>query len=365
MSEVHDDPIREATTVAVALAKEIANIVMAIQGLQFRLVGLKPDKDAPIHAPEAPEPELAPEVRSQQAVARLAWQPALNDDWLTKADPVQATRAWAAALPHVEQDPSASLAVLRAEARLSELHPQAMSEYHRLRAQGLDAPDAMLAAAPTFDTPTRSAHLQAGPAAAPAAPGRIQHMTLDQDLGLDVDLDVGDPAKVDLAKAQEVEAPRRVLFDFEGAPAVSAGADPMATRGLIEAADVPELGTVLSHGPGGPAPHRAAGPDPHAHHFPDDGDLLPPLDADVDLAAGAALDAEPVLTLDAGQPSVQAANLHADPNALPVTEAERAAEIALRNFPNAAEAVDRVPVARASASRPRLRKALGKRLRKR
>src|SRR5690606_34490417 len=144
MTEIHDDPLREAAAAIVGLGNELANVVMATQSLQLRLIGLKPDKDAPLEDESLDEPEVSlPELRSQQAAARFGWQPALNDEWLADATPVEAARAWAAAVPFAEQEPSAALAMARAEARLEEIHPEAMAEYRGLRSAGRDPAAAM------------------------------------------------------------------------------------------------------------------------------------------------------------------------------------------------------------------------------
>src|SRR4051794_38276949 len=107
--DVHDEPMREAASVVVGIANELANVVMATQSLQLRLIGLKPDKDAPL-TPDTPEPEptLALDPRAGEAAARVAWQPALNEEWLAKATPVETARVWAAALPFAPHDPSAA-----------------------------------------------------------------------------------------------------------------------------------------------------------------------------------------------------------------------------------------------------------------
>jgi hypothetical protein len=189
MADVHDDPLREGANAIVGLASEFSNVIMATQSLQLRLIGLKPDKDAPLEdaLEEAAEEIANPHLRAQQqANARFAWQPALNDEWLSDATPIEAARAWAAAVPFAKDEPSAALAMARTEVRLNEVHPEAMAEYRQLRSEGWAPTDAMLECAELFDRPSLSASGPEATASTSLASSRTSARTsLTHDMGLE------------------------------------------------------------------------------------------------------------------------------------------------------------------------------------
>jgi hypothetical protein len=371
MTEVHDDPLREASHAIVGIANELAAVVMATQSLQLRLIGLKPDKDAPLAPPDAPEP-TPPDVRTSQAAARFAWQPALNDEWLAKANPVETARAWAAALPFVDREPSAALALARTEARLNEVHPEAMAHYRDLRSEGRDPAEAMLDSAPLFDTPSASASTRQAPAAASPHQGtRPSAATrFGRDLGLD------DTAEVHLEHAPYASSASKSSRYDDVSPGVSApaatGVPSRATassattthRSIVEADDAPEMAADLDDLP---LPTRAATAGEAAENLSQEElGQAKAANAEPDIAATPNVD-ESTLGQEAGaRHTAHADNLHAEAlsTAQPQSEAARAAEVAMRTFPNAHEAVDRVPRPRTPTSRPQKKRVLGRVLRR-
>ena len=72
-------------------------------------------------------------VAQQQAAARVLFAPMLDIAKAASADGSQALTAWAAALPLAETLPDAAAAARAAEAKLRELHPDAMARYDALR----------------------------------------------------------------------------------------------------------------------------------------------------------------------------------------------------------------------------------------
>jgi hypothetical protein len=89
------------------------------------------------------------QLRADQAAARLAWAPALEPEFARSATAADAMGAWSAAQPWVDYDPSAADASQRAEARLTELHPDLMEQYRAYRQEEMVPPAAMLEAGRT------------------------------------------------------------------------------------------------------------------------------------------------------------------------------------------------------------------------
>lgn len=109
---------------------------------------------------------------AEHASARVAWSPAHNDRWLRQASTRDLGVAWSAAATWAPTDPDAAAAVTRVEARLHELHPEAMAAYHQARARGADRGQAMAEAAPHFATPP--ALTDGGSVRAAASPGHTR-----------------------------------------------------------------------------------------------------------------------------------------------------------------------------------------------
>jgi hypothetical protein len=88
-------------------------------------------------------------AEAEAAAARTRWAPALDPGWLADAALPDVARAWSAARPW-EHDPRAARALERAEARMHDLHPAAMSAYDRRRGAGSSRAEAMLATTGDF-----------------------------------------------------------------------------------------------------------------------------------------------------------------------------------------------------------------------
>jgi len=78
--------------------------------------------------------------------ARLTWTPALNDYALRRLAATELLQAWSAAQPYRTGDPTAAQAAERAEARLRDVHPEAMTAYDDALRQG-QLPDRAMATA--------------------------------------------------------------------------------------------------------------------------------------------------------------------------------------------------------------------------
>jgi hypothetical protein len=349
MTEIHDDPMKEGAAVAVGLASELAGVVMATQSLQLRLIGLKPDKDAPLDEPDDLDldmPELSsPELRTAQASARFNWQPALKDDWLADASAVEAARAWSAALPFADAEPSAALAMERSEARLAEINPEAMAGYQQLRAEGMAPADAMLQASSLFEKPSASAQLSHDPLMAGSSLSSRPSARAANDLLLDNPATLGPENPISL----NLDQPAHRAHAGEAYDQVL-GATPAAAKRSVLDDEGPELDADLDDAPvlaGSMAPDAAQHTAQEDLAFGADGpqaDAAPTIDGP-DLQAGA----------DADAPNLAPA--------APQSEAARAAEISMRTFPEASAAAERTPRIQ-PASRPQKKKTLGKVLRR-
>jgi hypothetical protein len=371
VSEIHDDPFREAAHAVVGLANELANIIMATQSLQLRLIGLKPDKDAPV-APDAPEPkpEVAIDPRAGQAVARFAWEPALREEWLATANPVETARVWAAALPFANHDATAAEAMLRSESRLEEIHPEAMAQYHELRAQGHDPAEAMLAAAPTFDQPTTGTGTGGGAdelAVRPALRTGAGNVALAHELALDNPLALDAPHSV-LVHGHGARATSRLTASTSapaatGVPSHRTSSSQTTTHDGVVEADEAAPDVIGAEAPAAGARAEAAA-EAFENLAQEELGLAKGANAQPDLAATPAVD-EHILGEEAGaRHTARADSLHAraadaSPAPLP-PEAARAAEIAMRTFPTAHEAVDRIPRPRTPSPGPKPKKVLSK-----
>jgi hypothetical protein len=355
MTEIHDDPLREGANAIVGLASELSNVVMATQSLQLRLIGLKPDKDAPLEdlaEAEALAELSTPQLRAQQqAQARFDWQPALNDEWLAQATPVATARAWAAAVPFAENEASAALAMARAEIRLNEIHPEAMAEYRSLRSQGREPTDAMLACAELFDTPSASAQASADMLVASsqlsASPNLSAQASLTHDLGLKHGAHLGleHPLSHNLHSSPQRSASADAAYEAD----LGGSSKPTATGFDIDEGPDAEAGledSLVAQAPAGATPEAV-------------------LQEDLSLATSPQAEASAGATLEAGVgPSVGAEGPQL--SAAPQSEAARAAEISMRMFPDAHAAAERVAAAQLQpTSQPQKKKVLEKVLRRR
>jgi hypothetical protein len=139
-----DEPGGEATGRVAQMAAMGVTVLEAIARLRAQRAAEQVDADQRA-ATAARQQRLA-----DHATARLAWSPALDNDWLRRASAQDLGRAWAAAMPWSSTDTEAAHAAARAEARLAVLHPEAMTAYQQARADGATPGEAMSQAAPLF-----------------------------------------------------------------------------------------------------------------------------------------------------------------------------------------------------------------------
>jgi hypothetical protein len=154
--QTHPDPIHEAMHRALQRAVQVASsIVTGAQVLaHLRRTHARIAADQDGRARQV----LTAQVRADQAADRTQWEPALDPDWMSRADLADTARAWGTAMPYADpaatwHDPAAATAMRRCEDRLRALHPDAMAHYDQLRSHGADAAEAMREATPLFGLP--------------------------------------------------------------------------------------------------------------------------------------------------------------------------------------------------------------------
>jgi hypothetical protein len=348
MADVHDDPLREAISTVAALGAEIASVIQATQALQLRLIGVKPDKDAPLDEPLLEQLADVPQLSAaEQASANRTWHSALRDEWLSEAGPVDTARAWAAALDAAQDgDPTATRALLRSEARLQELHPEAMNAYYQQRNEGVPPAEAMLATAPHFDEPTTGLMAEASQPAVEPAP---QTKSAGNEHGLKASTDLGFDAPV----AQQQQHRGAGLGGTSGPTMAALPHRSQGNRGPFEVDDAEaDTGPELFAPPAEQQEAPALGGDvmsqePAPVLFADPSEL----ETGPDLAAPVDLGDAP------GAPGAEATELGT------VAEPERPRpEATGRAFPTGAEAVDRVPLPKKPPSSSKPKKSWAKRL---
>jgi hypothetical protein len=149
----HPDPVREAVGHARQRAVQFASVLgasaqtfMYLRGIQARSAAERDDRV---------RRALQAQIRAERDAARAGWAPALDPEWLRRADLLDVGRTWGQALPYADRNvpwhqPAATAALRNSEERLRDLHPYAMAWYDRLRASGVDPVDAMREALPLF-----------------------------------------------------------------------------------------------------------------------------------------------------------------------------------------------------------------------
>ena len=80
---------------------------------------------------------------AQTATDRLHFAQAVEDRWVRSSSTSELVDAWSRALPYAGREPLADLAVDRVEARLRQLHPEAMATYDAGRAGGFAPRDSL------------------------------------------------------------------------------------------------------------------------------------------------------------------------------------------------------------------------------
>jgi hypothetical protein len=159
MGQVHPDPFQEAMHHGLQRALQIA--ASAATAVQVYAYHQRSQTRGVSERDERARRALNAQTRAERDAGRAGWSPALDPQWLRKADLMDAARAWGAAMPYADRDvpwyePSAATAMRKCEERLRALHPYAMAYYDRLRSQGASPGQAMAQAAPLFARPSHA-----------------------------------------------------------------------------------------------------------------------------------------------------------------------------------------------------------------
>lgn len=163
-SELHHEPFGEALSYSSQRAAQMVSLTAAATEVALRRRALHAARNAA--CAEQERRMLQAQESAFRAQFRARWAPALDPQWLARADLLQAGRAWGAAAPWADADPEAAIALRRAEERLRTLHPYAMAQYDRLREEGVGPLDAMRGSVHLF---LREPHARPGDPA-PARP---------------------------------------------------------------------------------------------------------------------------------------------------------------------------------------------------
>ncbi|GIH51620.1 hypothetical protein SAMN05421833_12934 [Microbispora rosea] len=151
--EHYDDPMREALGRAAGRTAQLTSLLaVAVQAgvdVARRRAEIAQARDL------AARRELERQAHAVRQAARTRWAPAQDARWLGEADLLDVGRVWSTAVPHAADDPTAEAAVRKCEERLRTLHPQAMADYDRRRADGMSRLEAMRQAAPSFSRDAR------------------------------------------------------------------------------------------------------------------------------------------------------------------------------------------------------------------
>lgn len=144
----HTNPLEEALSHGSRRVAEVASLTGATAQVVLQRRALHNARKAAGH--EAATRILDEQERLIHQQARLSWAPAHDPQWLAKTDLPQAGRAWASAAGYADVDPAAASAMRKCEDRLRVLHPYAMAQYDRRRADGMSPLDAMHKTTPFF-----------------------------------------------------------------------------------------------------------------------------------------------------------------------------------------------------------------------
>ncbi|MEU5882854.1 hypothetical protein [Spirillospora sp. NPDC047279] len=162
------DPITEGLAYGGQRLAQWMTLAVAVQqGRARRAARLRAAEEARDVA-EARAVRAAHEAELNEARSR--WAPAHDKAWLRDADLLRVAQVWGAAVPFADDHRSAASAVRKAEERLRDLHPHAMSHYDRFREEGLGPLAAMREAIPFFD---RDPHVRTG-GAGPVRPSLLR-----------------------------------------------------------------------------------------------------------------------------------------------------------------------------------------------
>jgi hypothetical protein len=151
--QTYPDPLQDATGQALHRAAQAASA--AVAGAQVLLYLRKTQNDLIATADDLDNSALRAQLADDRAAAAMYWAPALDPEWINRADLTETLRAWSAAMPFSDStdlwhEPKATDAMHACEERLRDLHPYGMHRYDHLRGQGRMPAGAMREAAPFF-----------------------------------------------------------------------------------------------------------------------------------------------------------------------------------------------------------------------
>jgi hypothetical protein len=133
----HPDPQGEAA----ARVAQLAAMTLSVGEAMARL------RSQRLHDRALSEQQNATALRAQQSAQetsdRLRFSRGVEDRWVRSSSTSELLDAWSTALPYLGREPLADLAVDRVEARLRQLHPEAMATYDAGRAGGFDRRDCL------------------------------------------------------------------------------------------------------------------------------------------------------------------------------------------------------------------------------
>jgi hypothetical protein len=165
----HAEPFGEALSHSSQRAAQMVSLVAAAAEVALRRRALHTARKAA--RDEQERQRIQQEERVFLAQVRAQWAPALDARWLAQADLLQAGRAWGAAAPWADAYMEAAAALHKAEGRLRTLHPYAMTQYDRLRSEGIHPIDAMRRSVHLFLREPHARPGEPGPARVPIEAG--------------------------------------------------------------------------------------------------------------------------------------------------------------------------------------------------
>lgn len=142
-----DDPDAEGAARLAQLAAMGTTVIEALARLHVHRAAQRADED------ERATAAMRAQRTADHAAARVAWSATRDHEWLRHASTADLGPVWSAAATWAPTDPDAADALNRVEARLHQLHPEAMATYHQARAGGAEPGQAMQEAAQHWSQP--------------------------------------------------------------------------------------------------------------------------------------------------------------------------------------------------------------------
>lgn len=142
------DDYSEPTSDALARAAQALAVTLSVGEALARLHAHRAYERAEAADRQARADRADTALRAQQA--RLVWAPALDDQHLVRLSASELLTAWQTAHAWQDADPTAQLAAQRIQARLREVHPEAMAAYDDAVRAGATVDQALDTALPHF-----------------------------------------------------------------------------------------------------------------------------------------------------------------------------------------------------------------------